>query len=210
MRVSIAAFTLLTVASKLALAQGPSPTRVAAADTASSTAATAPADSAPATTTTTETHAHVFEGETPHPTGLTAWAGLPWGGWGIGGRYMMPLAIGSLLNSPAVRDTWALEFGMDYLRLGDSVGPYDFHYNEILPVVGIMWDFWFSPNFAIYPKAELGYAFAWFSGDNTYGSGYGGLFASGAGGALYKLGNGLTLRAEVGISGLKGGVAWLF
>lgn len=199
-------FVLLTLSSKLATAQVTSktnPPATAAPSTASPSAAP------PATAT--QTQAHVFEGATPNPKGFTAWGALPWGGYGFGGRFMMPLAISPLLNSSSVRDSWALEFGVDYLRLGDNYGTIDIHYNEILPVVGIMWDFWFSQRFAIYPKAELGYAFAWFS--NSYGSGipaYGGVFVSGAAGVMFRLDSGLTLRAEAGISGLKAGVAWLF
>ena len=64
------------------------------------------------------------------------------------------------------------------------------------------------------PKAEIGYAFAWISdlpyGQSSSAYGYGGVFFSGAAGALYKPGNGLTFRAEAGVSGLKLGVGWLF
>jgi hypothetical protein len=147
----------------------------------------------------------------PGPSGYTFWGGLPWGGWSVGGRYMMPLPLGPILQSSSVRDSWAVELGLDYLHLGDSYGPYDISYNELLPVAGMMWNIWFSDNFALYPKLELGYAYAWFSSD--YGpnvGGYGGLFLSGAAGLLYKMDNGLAIRAEAGVSGLKAGLAWLF
>ena len=39
---------------------------------------------------------------------------------------------------------------------------------------------------------------------------YGGFFIAGDAGALYKLDNGLTLRAEAGSDGLKLGAGWLF
>jgi hypothetical protein len=171
-------------------------------------AATAPA-SQPAATTQS---AGRTDGDTPNTRGFSVWGGLPWGGWSVGGRFMMPLKIGPVLKSGSIKDSWALEVGVDYLHISDNYGGViDISYNEILPVAGIMWNFWFNEKFAVYPKLEAGYAIAWFSSD--YGDnipGYGGLFVSGAGGVLYKLDNGMTLRAEAGISGLKAGVGWLF
>ena len=60
---------------------------------------------------------------------------------------------------------------------------------------------------------ELGYAFGWYSDTNgTMGSLQGGnhFFPDGTAGLLYKIGNGLTLRAEAGYVGGKAGIAWLF
>jgi hypothetical protein len=158
-----------------------------------------------------------FTGTTaPSPKGLSVWGILPWGGIGGGARFMTPLAGGPLLTSAAVRDSFALEFGADLLRWS-----YDFGYGasgsyswtEVLPVVGVMWNLWFSQKFCLYPKIEAGYAFGWLSGWSAVGGytpSYGGAFIDGAAGALYSLDSGITLRAEVGIAGLKVGAGWLF
>jgi hypothetical protein len=152
--------------------------------------------------------------------GLSIWGIIPWGGYGAGARFMLPLPIPSLLanSGTSLRDTWDLEFGADILHWSYDFGApgnsFSYSWTEVLPVAGIMWNLWFTRNFALYPKLELGYAFGWFSDWNT-GAGasqptYGGFFVAGDAGALYKLDNGLTLRAEAGSDGLKLGAGWLF
>ncbi len=159
--------------------------------------------------------AEPFQG--PSPKGVSVWGMLPWGGYGVGARFMLPLAIQPLLRSPTVKDSFALEFGADLLHWSYDfgvVGVTGFHYSwtEVLPVVGVMWNIWLSPNFALYPKIEGGYAFGWFSGfESTVGRpSYGGAFFDGAAGLLYKLNSGITLRVEAGVAGLKLGAGWLF
>ena len=78
--------------------------------------------------------------------------------------------------------------------------------------MGGMWNLWLMDNFAIYPKIELGYAFGWLSGWNVPGPTptYGGFFWDAAAGALYRVNNTVTLRAEAGYAGLKLGAGWLF
>ena len=56
------------------------------------------------------------------PTGASLWGVLPWGGYGIGARYMMPLPITPLLTRTKFRDYWALEFGADILRFNYDYG----------------------------------------------------------------------------------------
>lgn len=156
----------------------------------------------------------------PGMKGLSLWGIIPWGGFGAGARFMMPLPIPSLLanSGTSLRDNWDLEFGADILHWSYTYGVpgYSFSYSwtEVLPVAGVMWNLWFNRNFALYPKLELGYAFGWFSDWNTgYGANqptYGGFFVAGDVGALYKLESGLTLRAEAGSDGLKLGAGWLF
>ncbi len=150
--------------------------------------------------------------------GASVWGILPtFSGIGVGGRFMLPLPIQPVLHSSTVKDTFALEFGADYLHwsYGYNFPGANFNYslNELVPVVGMMWSFWLSDRFALYPKIELGYAIAWFSGwNNTYGSTptATAFFWDLAAGALYKLGNGFTLRAEVGSANLKLGAGLLF
>ncbi len=151
------------------------------------------------------------------PTGASLWGVLPWGGYGMGARYMMPLPITPLLTRTKFRDYWALEFGADILRFNYDYGlgasAYSYSWTEIIPVVGMMWQFWINDSFAVYPKVELGYAFGWYSDTNGASTGLSGgnhLFPDGTAGILYKLGNGITLRAEAGYVGGKAGIAWLF
>lgn len=149
----------------------------------------------------------------PTPRGVSVWGILPWGGVGGGARFMMPLGIPALLTNTSIRDNFTLEFGADILRWSygaDTFYSSSYQWTEILPVLGISWNLWFSDHFALYPKLEAGYAFGWLSGTNYAVGGYGGTFVNGAGGLLYKLDSGLTLRAEAGTSGLKLGVGWLF
>ena len=151
------------------------------------------------------------------PTGPSLWGILPWGGYGIGARYMIPVPITQILTRTRFRDYWALEFGADLLHFNYDyafgTSAYSYSWTEIIPVVGMMWQFWINDSFAVYPKVELGYAFGWYSDTNgTMGSLQGGnhFFPDGTAGLLYKIGNGLTLRAEAGYVGGKGGIAWLF
>jgi len=151
------------------------------------------------------------------PSGPTVWGVLAWGGYGAGARYMIPVPITQILTRTRFRDYWAVEFGADILRInydyGLGTGAYSYSWTEVVPVVGMMWQVWFNENFAAYPKVELGYAFGWYSdtqGNNTGLSGGNHFYPGGTVGILYKVGNGITLRAEGGNIGVKGGISWLF
>ncbi len=151
------------------------------------------------------------------PTGPSLWGILPWGGYGIGARYMIPVPITQILTRTRFRDYWALEVGADLLHFNYdyAFGTTGFSYSwtEVIPVVGMMWQVWLTDDFAVYPKVELGYAFGWYSDTNGMTTGLSGgnhFFPDGTAGLLYKIGNGLTLRAEAGYVGGKGGIAWLF
>lgn len=157
-------------------------------------------------------------GLAPQLKGLSVWGILPYAyysstGLGLGGRFMIPLSFPPLLHTPNVRgDGFALEFGADYLHWSESVPFYgDFSVNWFLPTVGVMWNVWLNEKLVLYPKFSLGYYYAWVS---NLPSGYGGYGSSVYWdidlGAMYKLDNGLTLRAELGYSGLKVGIGWLF
>jgi hypothetical protein len=154
-------------------------------------------------------------GSADGPGGPSVWGILPWGGFGAGGRYMLPIGITHLLSKTRFRDYWALEFGADILRYSyDYVGvSSSYSWTEIIPVVGMMWQVWFNDNFAVYPKIEAGYAIGWYSGTMGSTSGLSGgnhIYPGATAGILYKLDNGITLRAEAGYVGAKLGVAWLF
>jgi hypothetical protein len=147
--------------------------------------------------------------------GVSLWGILPWGGIGAGARFMKPLSIRPLLVGSRVHDSFALEGGADLMHWSYAYTPVpggSYGWTQIVPVIGVMWNVWFTDAFALYPKVELGYAFGWYS-DWTFNGprpSYGGLFADATAGALYKLGNGLTLRAELGYGSLKLGAGWLF
>jgi hypothetical protein len=146
-------------------------------------------------------------------TGPTLWGILPWGGIGIGGRFMLPLGIQPVIKNSQVHDSFALEFGADVLHWSYGyLGAHDYGWTEVLPVVGGMWNIWLNEHFGGYPKLELGYAFGWFSNWDYAGARptYGGFFWDVALGAMYKMDNGITLRAEAGYAGLKLGAGWLF
>ena len=129
---------------------------------------------------------------------------------------MVPLSsIPSLLKNTSVRDGFALEFGADYLHWSFGVLNDNISVNWFLPTVGMMWNVWLNDKLVLYPKLSLGYYYAWVSGLDCGGfagcGGYGSSFFWDVDlGAMYKLDSGLTLRAELGYSGLKVGVGWLF
>lgn len=150
----------------------------------------------------------------PSARGLTLWGIVPWGGFGVGGRFTLPLGMEPLLkNNPNLRDAFALEFGADVLHWSYGFGAYDYGWNAILPVVGVMWNVWLNEQLALYPKLDLGYFLGWYTGwSDQWGPRptHGGLFWNVALGAMYRLPSSITLRAEAGYAGLKLGAAWAF
>ncbi len=221
MRMFIAVIGLLGVfASQNAVAQDSPPP---AATTDSSAATTPPPAEAapppPAVAAPGGVPGRAQVGPATAPTGPSFWGVLPWGGYGVGGRFMLPVPITQILTRTKFRDYWALEFGADLLHFNYDFGVvggtgYSYSWTEVIPVVGMMWQVWLTDDFAVYPKIELGYAFGWYSDTNgmsTTGlSGGNHFFPDGTAGLLYRIGNGLTLRAEAGYVGGKVGLAWLF
>ena len=213
MRTFIAAFGLIGVlASHAAMAQETPPAGAPANTPPPAETTPPPAVQAPGRSSTPAPF-----GAAAGPGGPTIWGILPWGGYGIGARYMIPLPITPLLTRTKFHDYWALEFGADIMHWNYDYGfgttGYSYSWTEIVPVVGMMWQFWINDSFAVYPKIELGYAVGWYSdtqGTTTGLSGGNHFYPDGTAGLLYKLGNGITLRAEAGYVGGKAGVAWLF
>lgn len=152
-----------------------------------------------------------------------------WGdsGVGLGARYQIPIVPEGILHAH-VKDDIAVDFGADFIHANfgsyptyarDIYGnPYfagwnDLTWNAIIPTAGILWDFWLTPQFALYPKLETGVAIGWWSADWNTAYGWHGPHANAfflelAGGAKLKLNNGLALKAEVGSGMLKLGVAF--
>ncbi len=152
----------------------------------------------------------------PQPSlkGVSIWGIWGWGGLGVGARFMIPLSVKPLLQASGLRDHFALELGADFTRWSYNFGVAgDYSYSQIVPVAGVMWMIWLNEQFALYPKIEAGVAIGWVTGYNSAlgpQASHGWLFVDGTGGLLYKLNNGLTLRAEGGYAGLKVGIGWLF
>jgi hypothetical protein len=149
---------------------------------------------------------------------LSVWAVLdpgPIDGVGFGGRLMLPIAPG-VLHHPRVRDEFTLELGGDFVHYEDRIGvtPFsvDYAWNGFLLVGGATWNFWFTPQLALYPKLDVGYFFGWYSA-RDYGpyarADFDGLFLQGAAGLIYKLQT-VSLRVELGSGLLRLGVGFPF
>jgi hypothetical protein len=140
--------------------------------------------------------------------GLAYWYGAG-AGLGIGGRFQRTLVPGGILRDAgaAVPDDIGLELGADWFHYDWRQAGLRWSYDELAPVVGAVWNFWITPQLAVYPKLDVGYRLGWWSSNDgvTRPSGYGGLFVQGALGAAFRLPN-LTLRAEAGSGMLKLGL----
>jgi hypothetical protein len=130
-------------------------------------------------------------------------------GYGLGVRYQKAVVPEGVLKLDDIRDDIAIEGGLDLVHHGwSAAGISSLSYDEIMPVVGGVWNFWLTPQAAVYPKLDFGWRFGrWSDSKFTGTSGYGGLFVQGAAGIVYKLER-LTLRAELGTGLLRAGVAF--
>jgi hypothetical protein len=138
-------------------------------------------------------------------------------GFGVGGRFRTPLLPQGLIQGGQVRDSIDLEAGADLVRYAygyrSAVYNYDYVFWAFRPRAGLMWDFWLTPQLALYPKLDLGYEFGWFDGWNsTVGTHptYAGLFLEPSIGLIYRLRSSTSLRLELGSEGLKLGVGVAF
>jgi hypothetical protein len=150
-------------------------------------------------------------------TGIAAWGIIAWSGLGLGARYTMPLIPGGLLHGsvPAFKkDSVEVEAGLDFVSYDAGLGWVDINYNVLRPAVGGKWSLWFNDQLAVYPKLELGFDISWWSGyDWPYGyhpPSHTGIYFDAAAGVLYRIASKFDLRAEVGIDGLRAGVAFNF
>lgn len=138
-------------------------------------------------------------------------------GFGVGGRYRTSLAPQGLLgpNASRIRDSVDLEFGADLVRYAYryNVAPaYDYSWTAFRPRAGVMWNLWFSPQVALYPKLDLGYQFGWFDGWDAPGSrpSWSGVFLEPSIGLIWRFRPTTSLRAEAGSEGLKLGLGFAF
>jgi len=206
---STLAVALASLLASSAFAQDTAPAE--GAPPAEAAPASAPAATAAATGATTA-------GEAPSLNGFSALLLLQdffygYYGIGVGGRYTIPIGIPSLLTNAThgkIRDSWGLEPGLDFVHIGGrDYGVYSYSYNVLTPTVGMMWFVWLTDEFAVYPKVEGGWQFGFSSSNSCSGCSTSGIYTEGSAGLLYKL-SGLTLRAEVGNYGVKGGLAFFF
>jgi len=140
-----------------------------------------------------------------------------WGGYGLGARYQKTVLPQGLLNNPAIREDIGIEGGIDFVHYswdhGYFASNYNFSYNEFSFVVAPVWNFWLTPQIAVYPKLDIGIGFGSVSTPSGYGGpdawDTGGLIFQGAVGAVYKLDK-LALRLELGSAYIRAGVAMNF
>jgi hypothetical protein len=128
-------------------------------------------------------------------------------GFGIGGaaRYTLPIVHNGFIDS--LNDSVELEFGAD-MWVGGWAG---YSYTGIgIPAEG-RWTFHITDRFDAYGKVGLGWVIA-FSNDSTIaGLGYGGgPYITAGPGVAYRVGDSISLRAEVGNFGLRAGVGFAF
>lgn len=133
----------------------------------------------------------------------------PWNGhgYGAGFRLTAPIVPQGVLHA-RVRDEFVLEFGADFLHYEERFwyGPggyyYGYSWNGVLAEAGLAWNFWFTPQFALYPKIDLGWRFGSYSRwDGRYGGYYDdfdGVFLQLAGGLIYRFPSRFDLRVELG------------
>jgi hypothetical protein len=134
-------------------------------------------------------------------------------GVGLGARYQKVVVPQGFLHlTNGVRDELGVEGGVDFLHYSWDFFGFSWTYNEFDLVAGVVWNFWLTPQIAVYPKVDLGYGFGSWSSDAPGadpGGSYGGVFIQGAAGAVYKLDR-LMLRAELGTGSVRLGAAFSF
>ncbi len=152
----------------------------------------------------------------PGASSFSLWGVLdpgPFDGVGLGARVAVPIVPQGLLHA-RVRDELVLELGADFVHYSERVGyPFyvDYSWNGFLAVGGVAWNFWFTPQLALYPKLDLGWWFGSYRGwdaryDPYYGRhDYDGAFLQAAAGLIYRFRT-VDLRVELGSGLLRVGV----
>jgi hypothetical protein len=158
---------------------------------------------------------------------ITGWFVLDPGspaGVGVGGRVLIPLVPEGFMSHVlrnGMREEFDLELGLDYVHWGYDYTYWDPAYgyrntgygvNSLNILGGVLWNWWLTPKFSVYPKIDVGYEYAWLTGwpDSPYvGSkpSYSTVFVNGAVGLMYRVGNQFTFRLETGTHALTIGAA---
>jgi len=132
-------------------------------------------------------------------------------GVGLSARYQHIVVPNGFMTSTPIFDEFGIEAGVDFTHYSFGILGYDWSYNEIALTATAVWNVWFTPKFAAYPRVGLGFGFGSWSGEDDLDlsnpSGYGGLYLIGGAGVLYEFGA-VKLRGEVSNTTLSGGIAF--
>jgi hypothetical protein len=149
------------------------------------------------------------------PFTLSALAYVPWWyGIGIGARVGFEIPIVHDGFIPSINDSFSLEpsFALAYSTYNQFSYYDDLHALRYTPALAALWSFYFSPKFRAYGAVNLGYTIVSYTGDL---GGY--EFANDdyfyyelSAGLFYDFSEHLSVRAEIGWQGLRGGLAVLF
>ncbi len=133
------------------------------------------------------------------------------GGYGAALRYRHSIVPRGFIKHSRFHDELGIEGGFDYTRYGIDLGVTEWDLSLMEFSAAATWNFWFTEDFAAYPRAGLGFGVASFASQDGLPApvGYGGIYGVGGVGALYDAGA-LTLRAEVNNRELSVGGALTF
>lgn len=150
--------------------------------------------------------------EKRRPYTLSLMAYMPWwrgiaGGLKVGGE--IPIVHNGFI--PKVNDSFSLEpsFAFAYGRYTYSAVFADFNVLYLTPALSAIWSFYFSPKFRLYAAVSLGYTIVSVVDDDITG-GYNYFYHDFAVGMFYDFAQHWSFRADVGYSGLRAGIAYLF
>jgi hypothetical protein len=145
---------------------------------------------------------------------VAVWAILGYGNaLGVGARLRTSLVPHGFIHGSQLRDSLDLEGGLDYIDwYGYGASPYAYGYAMFLPRVGVMWNLWLTPQVALYPKFDLGFAFGTYTGRWPVAGrhDFGGLFLEGSVGVIWRVRSSLSLRGELGNQGAHLGLGFDF
>ena len=138
-------------------------------------------------------------------------------GFGVLGYFQLPVVPDGVLHSvPWLRDVISVEAGLAIRHhawnTGGGATRYDWSFTEVSISATGNWNFWFTPQFAAYPRIGVGFGFGSVATPNGYAGvayNYGGLHGIAGAGVIYRLGS-FGLRAELDNRTLAVGVGLTF
>jgi hypothetical protein len=149
------------------------------------------------------------------PFTLSVLAYVPWWyGIGIGARVGFEIPIVHNGFIPSINDSFSLEpsFAIAYSTYNQFSYYDDLHALRYTPALAVLWSFYFSPKFRVYGAVNLGYTIVDYTGDlggyEFKSDDY--FYYEVSAGIFYDFNQHLSVRAELGWQGLRGGLALLF